>query len=706
MNGRPRGAGLRAGAGDDGPVDLGLRVMTGGAGLCLLVWGWGQLAGLVLGGGRPALPLGRTPRVVAALPGHLADPAAAWPAADRALLPGPAGFYLVLVAALALGAALALIVRAAVRARHRRADPLGARRAGWARPGDLAALRVARTTPGRLTLGRAGRALLAAEPRQSVVVIGPTGSMKTSGFAVPAILEWEGPVLATSVKTDLVADTLAARSACGRALVYDPTGATGLAPARWSPLGTCADWEGAQRTASWLVGAAEAREGLGEADFWHRAAAKLLAPLLLAAAGSGAEMADVVRWLDAQDEDEPLSRLRTLGDADAERALLASLAREERQRSSIYTTAETLLSAFADPGVAASAAGADVSGRRLVDGGADTLYLCAPAHEQRRLRPLFVCLVQEVLAAAYARGARAPLSPPLLVVLDEAANIAALPDLDGIAATAAGHGVQLVSVWHDLAQMRARYGPRADTLLSNHRAKVVLSGVSDPTTLDLVSRLVGEAEAEHSSSTRGPDGRRSRTQWRAPRRLAAAADLRRVRPGEGVLVYGHLPPATLRLRPWFAEPQLRRRAEAAAGPPAASGHGAPASGRPRPLEPSPRPPVPAPIPPGREADGEPSAQEPSEGVAGPRPGGLDPDLEQHADAARKALSPTEAARLLGVSRQRVYERWASGRLAFVTVPDARGRPRRKVPLAAVARELGVAPQEVERRLRDGGGGSC
>ena len=43
------------------------------------------------------------------------------------------------------------------------------------------------------------------------------------------------------------------------------------------------------------------------------------------------------------------------------------------------------------------------------------------------------------------RGQARPLDPPLLVVLDEAANIAPLAELDGLAATCAGHGVQLLT---------------------------------------------------------------------------------------------------------------------------------------------------------------------------------------------------------------------------------------------------------------------
>ena len=72
-------------------------------------------------------------------------------------------------------------------------------------------------------------------------------------------------------------------------------------------------------------------------------------------------------------------------------------------------------------------------------GGPHTLYLCAPAHDQRRLRGYFGALVAQVLSHSFSVAHRAghPLDPPLLVVLDEAAHIAPLPELDGLAATCA-----------------------------------------------------------------------------------------------------------------------------------------------------------------------------------------------------------------------------------------------------------------------------
>jgi type IV secretory pathway TraG/TraD family ATPase VirD4 len=272
-------------------------------------------------------------------------------------------------------------------------------------------------------------------------------------------------------------------------------------------------------------------------------------------------MADVVRWLDAQEEEEVAGLLDRAGVEEATAAANASWGRDERTRSSIYATAEIVLEAFADPAVLASSRTSDIQPQRLVDGPASTLYLCAPSHEQERLRPVFSALLSEVLIAAFTRAAREGhgLDPPLLIILDEAANIAPLRELDVLASTAAGHGVQLVTVWQDLAQIQARYGERAATVVNNHRAKIILSGISDPATLDYASRLLGDGDVREASVTTDDRGHRTTTRSSRERRLLTDAELRRLAPYEGVLVYGHLQPARLRLRPWF-EGRRRNRA--------------------------------------------------------------------------------------------------------------------------------------------------
>jgi type IV secretion system protein VirD4 len=475
-----------------------------------------------------------------------------------------------LILAMALGAVVLGIhlldrhIREGGAAKQRRVQ--GAR---WASKRDLRELRVSRPQPGRLTLGRHGRRLLAAEDRASVVVFGPsTVSLKTTGFAIPSVLEWEGPVLATSVKSDLLLTTIERRRELGRAMVFDPTGVTGIESVKATPLSGCGSWRGAMLVAHRLASSARSAgpSGLEDADFWYSAAEKLLSPLLFAAASSGGEMADVIRWLNDGAEAEPEVTERLTAAADSKDALSAWNAnwnREERQRSSIYTTAETILGAFADPRVLDATSVADYTPAALLDGRANTLFLCASDYEQERLRALFASMIAELVAVVSDISAQTgqPIDPPLLIALDEAANIAALPELDGLASTGAGKGIQLVSVFQDLAQVEARYGKRAQTIVNNHRAKVFASGIGDPSTLDYISQVVGDGEFRQVSETAGKKGRTSSTEGSTYRALAPANVVRQAKPGSALLVYGHLPPARLSLRPWFAEPDLRELVE-------------------------------------------------------------------------------------------------------------------------------------------------
>jgi type IV secretion system protein VirD4 len=131
----------------------------------------------------------------------------------------------------------------------------------------------------RLTLGRFKHKLLATRELESIIVFGPTGTHKTSGLAIPALLEWEGPVIATSVKSDLVGVTLARREALGEVMVFDPVRVTGLPSTdRLTPLLRAKTWGGAKEVAHWLATAARPSSGgLQDADFWYAAAEKLLA---------------------------------------------------------------------------------------------------------------------------------------------------------------------------------------------------------------------------------------------------------------------------------------------------------------------------------------------------------------------------------------------------------------------------------------------
>lgn len=635
-----------------GPLETTVLVLAGVAllvsGLCVVS---AYLASSLFDDGAFRAGLGDAGRALVALPGKLSDPRAAWSSEQASSLPGPVPYWIVTGVVLTSAACLGAIGARLVQRSRRRKHAVGVEHhPGLAAGRHLRRLVVHRPTGDRITLGRAGSKLLAAEEQASLAVVGPSGYGKSSAFAVPNLLEWQGPVLCTSVKSDLAVATVGHRGTMGSAWVFDPTGCTGLSQATWSPLANCRTWSDALRTAAWLSEASQATAGVTDADYWQTQGRSALAPHLYAAAAGGSTMRDVHRWIVTQEQDAVRTALRNhagitseLDEAmaaaaprrdamrpavDAEvtdairqvlrtrndnMAKLADLpvaqwpadmqtqladriedeldrrirpvveaeilrrgveigtpgidallaveglwAKEERLRGSVYSTVENILLVYADPVVARATDGSDIDLDAWLEG-PNTIYVVASADEQSRLRPLLAVLVQSAVRRAYevANRSGGTLVEPCLLLLDEAGNIAPLPDLPTYAATARSHGISLVTIWQDLAQVEAIYGNRAQTVLNNHRAKVVLGGIGDPKTLEWLSRLAGEVERVERSWSADASGRRSVSEHTTRQRAIPEDVLRRLPENEAVLLYGSLPAAHIRLRPWWQERSLR-----------------------------------------------------------------------------------------------------------------------------------------------------
>ncbi|MGH2876635.1 MAG: type IV secretory system conjugative DNA transfer family protein, partial [Solirubrobacteraceae bacterium] len=507
-------------------------------------------------------------QVIVRLPARLARPASAWPAGERRLLPGPAGCYAALAVVAAVIAGLAALgSRAGLWTALRRRRP-GAR---WAHAGELRVLHDG-TGTGRLALGRHHGRLLHAEQRHALVAFGPPQSGKSAGLAVPALLEWDGPAVASSIKTDLLACTLARRRTLGRVYVFDPFELSGTQAQTWSPLHRAGTWDGALEVAWRLAAAGELdQRGVEGGDFWAIAAEQRLAPLLFIAARAGAGMDSVVRWVYGQGSrelDETISQLTGSARDETELegahaaydALRAFESQADRTRSSIEATAQGLLRAYRFARVLRSARSPEIDADALLDERA-TLYLIGDAKASKLLRPIFLALLSEIVDRAYERATLAGgrLELPLLLCLDEAGNVAPLPNLAEIASTAPSHNIQLVSIFHDLAQARSRYGRQAETVVNSHRARMLLPGVADLETLRYFSGLAGDEEAHDTSRTTGAGGG-TRTTGTRRRPLIAPESLRQLEPGTALLLYGSIAPALVRLRMWFADRRLRRLA--------------------------------------------------------------------------------------------------------------------------------------------------
>ncbi|MGI8999720.1 MAG: type IV secretory system conjugative DNA transfer family protein [Candidatus Limnocylindria bacterium] len=492
------------------------------------------------------------------------DPASAFPAKPRRLMPGSRGWW----ASFGYSAAVAGLVLTGVGRRVDRvlAAPTlgrrpialrGARPRSWARPRDVSALVVRRRVPERFMLGTIGRParLLAADEELNLLLVAPTRAGKTSRFVVPWTLESPGPCISLSVKTDVYRLTARHRAQLGRVWLWDPFGRQS---AGWSPLLGCRQWDVALRRASHLADAGGKGRNSEAAAFWNAEGAKLLAPLLHAAAQSGRDMATVLRWLDEHAEEEPLTILDA-ADADAAAAQLeAVLGLDPRNSGTTYISAASLIDAYRHPQVQRTESVKDLSAERFLDGRPNTLYIVAGAEDQQLVAPIVVALISQILtlAATRANASGKPLEPRLRVVGDELPNIAPLRSLPRYVATMLDAGVRIASVCQDLAQLEGVFGQDKDTILSNSQVKLFLGPVSCPRTRRYIVELLGDEPTVTRSRTRGERGTTNESVTWRPR--ASAQLLQQLDERRALLVHGNLPAAVIESRPWWQIPAIRR----------------------------------------------------------------------------------------------------------------------------------------------------
>jgi len=352
---------------------------------------------------------------------------------------------------------------------------------------------------------------------RSTLVLGPSRSGKTSSLVIPNVLAAPGAVVSASTKPDVMQRTERARRSAGWTLLYDPSGTVaapdGVVRVGWSPVHCALEWDGAMAIADSMCRSAlnthgEARRSDG--DHWSERATALLAPLLHAAALEKNPMATVLHWVDRHDGAHALSVVASrCGDrAPATDVLAGILSTDSREQSGIWSTASGILSAYRYSGALASTMLPQFDAETFCEG-PNTLYLCTSGEKQHQFAPLVVGLLHEIRRAAYRRAESGTASPPVLLALDEVANIAPMPDLPALVSEGAGQGLLTLASLQDLSQARRRWGSEADSFISLFGATVVLSGIADVPTLEAISMLAGEVEIPTRSVGVGPsaDGR-------------------------------------------------------------------------------------------------------------------------------------------------------------------------------------------------------
>lgn len=383
-----------------------------------------------------------------------------------------------------------------------------------------------------LPIGRAvsdNRLLYSDFEAVGVGIAGPrTG--KTTCWVVPRILSAPGLVVATSNKPDIVELTRQARQERGKVWVFDPQEIVGEPQSFWwNPLSYVTSSVRATAMAQALMDASRPAGGQSN-PFFDTGARDLVARLLLAAARSGQSLDAVKRWVNDPSDDEPVLLLRQAGEYEKADELQATLNMVEVTRSGIFAGAQQIMGFTADDRTMSWVRPNNWIPELCIEDlvrSSDTLYLLSqegPVSAAPVVTALTMVFTETAMEYAK-RQSGGRLSVPVLVELDEAANVCRWSQLPAQYSHFGSRGLLVEAMLQSWSQGVAAWGREGmQTLWSAANVKVYGGGNSEPEFLSMLSDLIGSHWVDQVQTTSSQGGSSSTRSLQAQERKIAPVD--------------------------------------------------------------------------------------------------------------------------------------------------------------------------------------
>jgi len=188
-----------------------------------------------------------------------------------------------------------------------------------------------------------------------------------------------------------------------------------------------------------------------------------------------------------------------------------------------------------------------------------TVYLLSHS-DAGAAQPLVAALADELLRAGVRAAETAPnlrLDPPLLCVLDEAANVCKIRNLPELYSHLGSRSIVPMTILQSFKQAELVWGATgAEVLWSAATVKLVGAGLDDPRLAEDLSRMVGDHDITITTlSTGSGKGGPSRSTSVTRDRVLTAADVRTIPKGWALLLATGCPAGLIQLDPWYTGPR-------------------------------------------------------------------------------------------------------------------------------------------------------
>jgi type IV secretion system protein VirD4 len=306
-----------------------------------------------------------------------------------------------------------------------------------------------------------------------------------------------------------------ARQQFGPVHVLDPFGVTGQPSAAFNPLDTL-DPAGLDvaEDASTLADALVFDEpGMAGEAHWNEEAKALIAGLILKIAAhesSGRLNLATLREYLTLPPEQFAALLKRMQETDEAAGLIARaanrhLGKSDREAAGVLSAAQRHTHFLDSPRMTAVLGRSDFRFADLKRRNVSVFLVLPPDRLSTYSRWLRLLVSQSLIDMA-----RDPAKPavPVLYLLDEFAALGHLAPVERAMGLMAGYGVQLWPILQDVHQLRATYGQRAGTFLSNAGVLQVF-GVNDHDSARLVSDLLGQETVVFQTMSRALDSDKS-----------------------------------------------------------------------------------------------------------------------------------------------------------------------------------------------------
>ncbi|MXN49412.1 TraM recognition domain-containing protein [Shinella kummerowiae] len=378
-----------------------------------------------------------------------------------------------------------------------------------------------------------------------LLTMAPTRTGKGVGTIIPNLLTADRSVICIDPKGENAKIAGRAREQFGPVHVLDPFGVTGMRSAAFNPLDTIdpASLDVAEDATALADALVFDEPGMAGEAHWNEEAKALIAGLLLkivAVESPGRRNLGTLREYLTVAPETFTALLKRMQDSDEVGGLIARaanrhLGKSDREAAGVLSAAQRHTHFLDSPRMTTVLSRSDFRFADLKHSNVTVFLVLPPDRLSTYSRWLRLLVSQSLLDMA--RDTAKP-AVPVLYLLDEFAALGHLAPVERAMGLMAGYGVQLWPILQDVHQLRATYGQRAGTFLSNAGVLQVF-GVNDHDSARLVSDLLGQETVVFQTMARALDSEKSGisySQQHTARPLLTPDEVRNL-PAQGQLLF-------------------------------------------------------------------------------------------------------------------------------------------------------------------------